>query len=246
MDKKQCPLCDLKTAMMEDYREKDVGIRVSCENCGQYVIYSDSLRLLYEDYRDRRYVLSGLSRDRTDMQLSPLMIKTDNLEELLNNTIASSDVFEMMDRILIYVYRKTKYNGGFVTLRASEYAIAYARNLEEFKFLVSKLIELKHIENPGENEYRLTVEGWKRIVEIRRFVRKGNQCFVAMWFDSSMDIFEQGVRHALKQTGYEPIIIKDVEHNDKICDKIVAEIRKSSLMIADFSGHRGNVYFEAG
>ena len=36
------------------------------------------------------------------------------------------------------------------------------------------------------------------------------------------------------------------EHNDKICDAIVAEIRKSRFVVADFTGHRGGVYFEAG
>jgi len=36
------------------------------------------------------------------------------------------------------------------------------------------------------------------------------------------------------------------EHNEKICDVIVAEIRKSSFLVADFTGDRGGVYFEAG
>jgi len=37
-----------------------------------------------------------------------------------------------------------------------------------------------------------------------------------------------------------------VHHNEKICDKIVSEIRKSGLLVADFTGNRGGVYFEAG
>lgn len=36
------------------------------------------------------------------------------------------------------------------------------------------------------------------------------------------------------------------EHNQKICDAIIAEIRKSRFLVADFTGHRGGVYFEAG
>jgi nucleoside 2-deoxyribosyltransferase len=34
--------------------------------------------------------------------------------------------------------------------------------------------------------------------------------------------------------------------NDKICDHIVAEIRRSRFMIADVTRHRRAVYFEAG
>jgi nucleoside 2-deoxyribosyltransferase len=39
--------------------------------------------------------------------------------------------------------------------------------------------------------------------------------------------------------------MKELQHNDKICDRIVAEIRRSSLLVADFTGNRGGVYFEA-
>ena len=40
--------------------------------------------------------------------------------------------------------------------------------------------------------------------------------------------------------------IDKTEHNDKICDRIISEIRTSGLVIADFTGQRGGVYFEAG
>lgn len=32
----------------------------------------------------------------------------------------------------------------------------------------------------------------------------------------------------------------------KICYEIIAEIRKNKVLIADFTGHRGEAYFEAG
>ena len=36
------------------------------------------------------------------------------------------------------------------------------------------------------------------------------------------------------------------EHNEKICDRIISEIRRSGLVVADFTGQRGGVYFESG
>ena len=36
------------------------------------------------------------------------------------------------------------------------------------------------------------------------------------------------------------------EHNEKIDDRIIAEIRQSGLVVADFTGQRGGVYYEAG
>ena len=35
-------------------------------------------------------------------------------------------------------------------------------------------------------------------------------------------------------------------HNNKIDDEIVAGIRRSKFLVADFTSHRGGVYFEAG
>ncbi len=50
----------------------------------------------------------------------------------------------------------------------------------------------------------------------------------------------------MESTGFTPIRIDLVQHNDKIDDRIVAEIRRSGILVADFTGNRGGVYFEAG
>ena len=36
------------------------------------------------------------------------------------------------------------------------------------------------------------------------------------------------------------------EHNEKICDAIIAEIRRSRFVVADFTGQQSGVFFEAG
>jgi nucleoside 2-deoxyribosyltransferase len=40
--------------------------------------------------------------------------------------------------------------------------------------------------------------------------------------------------------------IDQKEHANKICDEIIAEIRRSRFVVADYTGHRGGVYYEAG
>jgi nucleoside 2-deoxyribosyltransferase len=42
------------------------------------------------------------------------------------------------------------------------------------------------------------------------------------------------------------MIIRTKEHANKIDGEIIAEINRLTFMIADFTGHRGGVYFEAG
>lgn len=68
-----------------------------------------------------------------------------------------------------------------------------------------------------------------------------------MWFSDEVDsVWEDGFFPALNKLGYQPLRIDKKEHNDKIDDHIIAEIRKSGLLIADFTGNRNGVYFEAG
>ncbi len=40
--------------------------------------------------------------------------------------------------------------------------------------------------------------------------------------------------------------IDNKEHTNKICDEIIAEIRRSRFVVAEFTGQRNGVYYEAG
>ncbi|MCM0021522.1 MAG: hypothetical protein NBV67_16140 [Tagaea sp.] len=74
-----------------------------------------------------------------------------------------------------------------------------------------------------------------------------HQGFVAMWFDEAMKIiYETGLGPAIERAGYRPLRIDNKEHSNKVDDEIVAEIRRSRFLVADFTGHRGGVYFETG
>ena len=84
----------------------------------------------------------------------------------------------------------------------------------------------------------------KRAISVNKFSR---DCFVAMWFDPMMeDIYQVGIYKPLKDLGYNPIRVDKVEHNDRIDQKIFDLIRQSRFVVADISGHRGGVYYEAG
>jgi nucleoside 2-deoxyribosyltransferase len=68
-----------------------------------------------------------------------------------------------------------------------------------------------------------------------------------MWFDPSMsDPYDKGFQIGISRARYNPIRIDRQEHINKIDDEIIALINSSAFVVADFSGHRGGVYFEAG
>ena len=102
-------------------------------------------------------------------------------------------------------------------------------------------------------DWRVSVEGHARVDELRREgnVTESTQCFVAMWFhESTDDAFKRGIEPAIEDAGYDPFRIDRKEHINKIDDEIIAEIRRSRFLVADFTqgedGARGGVYYEAG
>ncbi len=78
-----------------------------------------------------------------------------------------------------------------------------------------------------------------------------SQAFVAMWFHDSMEpLFRDGIAPGVEDAGYEPFRVYLQPTLHRIDDQIIAEIRKSRFVVADFtqgdSGARGSVYYEAG
>jgi nucleoside 2-deoxyribosyltransferase len=65
--------------------------------------------------------------------------------------------------------------------------------------------------------------------------------------DASLeDAWHSGLRRAIVDAGYKPLRIDKKEHANKICNEIIAEIRRSRFLVADYTRHRGGVYYEAG
>ncbi len=103
---------------------------------------------------------------------------------------------------------------------------------------------------PRSYRYRLTVNGHVRIAE-ESANTDASQAFVAMWFDDSVEsAYDDGIAPAIRDCGFEPKRIDRDPTIDKIDDAIIAEIRRSRFLVADFThgneGARGGVYYEAG
>ncbi|MGA9657590.1 MAG: hypothetical protein WBQ60_00615 [Asticcacaulis sp.] len=111
----------------------------------------------------------------------------------------------------------------------------------------------------------LTLKAYSEIESLERENVDSKQAFVAMWFDpSNAYIFDKAIMPAIEDARPASGIIftarkiDNKEHNNKIDDEIIAEIKKSRFVIADFTSDiveykdkkqalsRGGVYYEAG
>ena len=73
------------------------------------------------------------------------------------------------------------------------------------------------------------------------------RCFVAMSFDPSLEsVYRLGIKPAIGECGFSVVCMREIATNEGITDRIMSEIRLAQFVVADFTGQRGGVYFEAG
>ena len=180
----------------------------------------------------------------------------------------------IIDRALMNLDNNSKNMGHPLSpkvLRTSlDFACFYAFNSSQFTRILKIMEDMAYISvggNPttmmsdGGREPKfsqpvsasLLPAGYTRIKQLVNEPPEGSpQAFVAMWFDDSRrmyytDAIEPAIRDAHKNfIIVNPIRIDYVPHNDKICDKIISEIRKSHYVVADVTGNNAGAYYEAG
>jgi hypothetical protein len=78
-------------------------------------------------------------------------------------------------------------------------------------------------------------------------ITKRNQVFVAMKFSTETDSTYTNVyKPVIQQMDYSAMRIDEKEYNGSIISEITTEIANSVAIIADLTGNRGGVYYEAG
>ena len=224
---------------------------------GKYIIDGLMESLLFHGISDseRARLTTWLVNQRVQGVAAPVVTA-----EVLDNikTKPPLPIHERAERLLQFIAGQTKTIGNPVfvlpdTLEA--YAWSESTEWEEVDYLLDYLKEKDWIRGEGFQfggieHGSITVEGYSRIAE--QIANAGSlQAFVAMWFDDSMnDAYEKGIKPAIEAAGYQPMRIDQKPDVKKIDDEIIAEIRRSRFLVADFTQHekeaRGGVYFEAG
>lgn len=252
--KQKCFLCEKECEVNRNNLER--RIYVKCQTCGEYGLTEEASDYVNSEIeKDKKWILSALLRQKTETGNPLLEILTKDIVEMLNTAKIPEYPLDKMNKILLYIHKKTSEFGKSVEIEVeTDYPIFFAKSEQELSNMIEALREkgfLKY-KNISKNNKTicsciLTMDGIKKIYEIQKSQPENKQCFVAMWFDGSMDdAWKNGFNVAIKETGYDPLRIDLKEHNEKICDAIISEIRKSILLVADITGMRSGVFFEAG
>ncbi len=254
----RCPLCGFRECNHDRFPSQDIDI-FECKYCGEYGFANDCLSVnagdawkiglftLEHNHAGRRPVFYPAKSRYTLNGDGDFVISFDHVLERFPKTVS-----ERLDCVLINLGYKTKCLGDKIHIFSDPACpLLLARNGTEAFFVMDQLKSDGFIKGDVgmiETDIALTGKGFSRISDLQRgAVGVKNQAFVAMWFNDSLTrAWEDGIKPGISEAGYEPFRVDIKQHNNKICDVIVAEIRKSKFLVADFTGHRGGVYFEAG
>ena len=145
---------------------------------------------------------------------------------------------------------------GAAATRGAPYALACSESTtdDELKFLCDELVRKQWVRTtrlPTDSTYCVEVTGQGYEAFRKPDLPDSRQAFVAMWLNKSMDdVYDNGFRPAIEDAGYKAVRIDRQPNVDKIDDAIMAAIRQSRFVLADFThgdaGVRGSVYFEVG
>ena len=200
----------------------------------------------------QRINLSGWIRENPNCKISESSLK--DLSALRNLTVG-----EKAEKILVRLAQKFPKPGEWLDMSRGIHlefrAIGRAADDDELRFLLREYLHgemgfllLHEIKTSFdvENNYKISPKGWAYLDSLRHGNPNSQIGFIAMWFDKSVNSAHLAIEAGIQNSGYEPLRIDRKEHNNKIDDEIVAAIRRSKFLVADFTGHRGGVYFEAG
>jgi len=252
-EKRKCPVCQRHEVDVSDI---SAMVKISCPLCGHYRISEEQLRFI--DFQVPRHLLSGVLRnawDSTGIEFdvkSHLVNSLDALKKASPITIpGETDILTKADIILRYLRTKSTYPGEGITLVGQyDYSIAYCKTPQEFTYCREHLSSCKLIEQDRSTQpsfsFRITPAGWAYLSGVGSDTKE--QGFIAMAFglENSNALHTDGHIPGIRNAGYNPMRIDRKDHNNRIDDEIVAEIRKSKFVVADLTGKNAGAYFEAG
>lgn len=244
-----------------------------CIRCGKYRIeeftvgeFKETPQAEDEDWRFRRVKLSGYIANNPHVEIT-----RDNLKRIVCSEMPSVDekatillqgyskMFPKAGKLIPYIgqttmdyfnrtrkiYNVTDADRKYLKLLCSCYLV----DLEEFKYIVEDYLagERKYLLPPNELGYKISPAGWAYLESLKQVNKDSHTAFIAMRFENSLlEYADQWFEKGILGAGYKPVRIDKHAHNNLIDDEIIANIRKSRFVVADFTQNNNGVYYEAG
>lgn len=215
-----------------------------CRRCGEYQATEEGWAKL-NSMRVDVPVVSGWIREQNASGVTP-RIDLDRCDQFV--ALRRPNFKHRIERYLITVVEQCPGLGmDFDPFAEHLIGASYSSGQHELEILVNFLVQKGLLWSRMTRAYWINPQGHIEADELRTRRAKSSQAFVAMWFAPEMTpVYDSGLSFGIENAGYKSMRVDKKEHANKIDDEIIAEIRRSAFLVADFTEHRGGVYFEAG
>jgi len=222
-----CPLCNAPEAIMPASNTRTVD--VICPACGQYSLTLEANSAIGGDL-EIAFTLGSWVSEQTANGIRP------TIRQETVGWIRSYPRPTVKKRAELYLGSAIKSLNGKLIGRVgiSDHRLrvaSWSYHSEDCLGLARYLEKLGALEDAGNTqEMRVIAEGHLIHEEMIGRRAQSSQAFVAMWFDAAVkEAYDGGIDPAVRGAGYEPLRVDRKEHEGKIDDKIIAEIRRSSF-----------------
>ena len=215
----------------------------NCPRCGSYrVSYADNEAVKRQLRDEDRPIFSQWIYEQNRLGTTPTISISDVA------SIASRQKFGFAERVrrcILYFHERSTGPGDQIDILCPPLQAALQTFDQKYIGTIAHYLseeKLATVGLPGpvrQGQQRqmvsLTPRGSMQAEEWGQSYTLSAQGFVAMWFDNTMETaWRDGFYRAIDEAGYIPRRIDKKEHINKICDEIIAEIRKSRFVVADF------------
>lgn len=256
-----CPICN-SPAKIPDIL--DIGSNfINCYRCGIYKITSEAFFDLGNLNNIQVANISGWIRENQRELITTE--KCESLKEMNTPTVG-----EKATKLLKFIAKKKPVPGQLMLIdfhslqaRNKEHdvrkvvpknlieslpflSITWSTDVYELRYLIEDYLVQEKDYLTGKRNFQITPKGWAYIDSLKYKNVDSQNAFIAMWFDKKMNYLYKHLESAVLKAGYEPKRVDKHEHVNRVDDEIIALIRQSKFIVADFTGQRGGVYFESG
>ena len=250
-DQTHCQICGTQVETSNIPPDSPRSTHQKCPYCGEFTLAPETYLIIKERDELEQVKISGWVLDQNREGVVPTISK-DVLKQILARALPT--VAERANRLLLEALQQQDQVGESIDISDPRFLKAtYSQDADEVTLLGRLLSEKRLMDQPSpqtidsQDYYEVLPLGYVAADELTRRVARSNKGFVAMWFDNKLErAYENGFQVGILNAGYDPVRMDQVEHTNRIDDEIIAHIRTASFVVADFTGHRGGVYFEAG
>ena len=245
-----CPVCRGSNAEFSSLTDGPPEFRGWCPCCTNVSITHSALDLVRRI--NKAHLLSAFLRDAPASDWITRLPINDADVESLADSVSEIPLVEQFDRLLFVLCEQTPLYGSRSNFSyETDWPLIRARGSNEVLAMLKDLKADGYLMADGRDGMfappTATRKGFERYPELQKMGPMSLQAFVAMAFAQQYNVaWLSIIKPGITAAGYRPFRVDQKEHSDKVDDLIMAEIRRSKFLVADFSGQRGGVYFEAG